>query len=138
MATTTQPSYAPRTRAGLLISCLGFAVLAASLAVPALADALGPVMGFGFVVAVVITVYVPRLIPPGRTWLRAPLPRVFATIVSVGSAAVGVIAVTARMSGGTAVWGWGAVAVIVLGMIVVALAAPEGTRSPRRANRSHA
>lgn len=131
LATITQPSYAPRTRAGLLINCLGFAVLAASVAVPALADALGPVMSFGFVAAVVTAVYVPRLVPPGRTWLRAPLPRAFATVVSVGSAAVGVIAVTARMSDATVVWGWGAVAVIVLGMIFVSLAAPEGARSPQ-------
>ncbi|MFZ7088858.1 hypothetical protein [Curtobacterium sp. RRHDQ10] len=132
MITTTQPSYAPRTRAGLLISCVGFAALAASAVIPILADALGPVMGVGFAVAVVVIVYVPRLIRPGSTWWRAPLPRVFATMVSIGAAVAALIAVAVRTSGGSLVWGYVATAVVVLGMVLVASAAPEEVHRQRR------
>lgn len=131
MTTTTQPSYAPRTRGGLLMSCLGFAALAASTAVPALAAVVRPVMGIGFVVAIAAIAYVPRLIRPGRTWSRTALSRTFATVVFVGSAAVALIAVTVGTSDGAPVWGWVATAVLVAGASAVALAGPERSQRDR-------
>ncbi|MEV7931332.1 hypothetical protein [Curtobacterium sp. NPDC089185] len=92
--------------------------------------AVSPVMGIGFVAAILLTSTVPRLIRPGRTWFRAPVGRRSATAVFVGSAIVALIAVTARASHGPIVWGHVATAVLVLGAVVVAALPPEGT--PRR------
>ena len=125
---TTPTEYAPRTRAGLLISCAGYAFLAASAVVPALASALGPVTGVGYVLAVLVVAYVPRLIRPGSTWLRVSLPRGLATAVSIGAAVVALAAVTARTSGAAPAWSSGATALIVAVMVLVALAAPERPR----------
>ena len=131
MTTTTRPSYAPRTRGGLLISCLGFAALAASAAVPALAAAVGPVMGVGFVVAIMVIVSVPRLIRPEPTWSRAALPRTFATAVFIGSATVALIALTVRMGNDSPAWGYAAAGVIIGEAVAVALVAPEVARRDR-------
>lgn len=130
MTTVTRSSYAPRTRAGLLISSLGFAALAAPGVAPAMDAAVSPVMGIGFVAAILLTSTVPRLIRPGRTWFRAPVQRGFATAVFVGSAVVALIAATLRVCHGPIVWGHVATAVLVLGAVVVAALPPEGT--PRR------
>lgn len=133
MIISTTRTYAPRTRGGLLISCVGFAVLAASLIVPGLADLLGPVMGIGFVLAVAVIASVPKLVRPGRTWFRATLPARAATAALVGPGVVALVAVTAEMSRRTPVWGWTAAALISVIAVVVALADPEG--APRSRSR---
>lgn len=131
MATMTQTSYAPHARVGLLISCFGFAALALSTAIPALAAAVGPVMGVGWVVVIITIVYVPRLIRPGRSWVRARLPRALATSVFVGSAVVALIAVTVHMSNGSSAWGYAATTAILGAALSAALAKPEGVRRTR-------
>lgn len=131
MTITTQRSYAPRTRGGLLISCLGFAALAASTVVPALTAAVGPAMGLGFVIAILVIVAVPRMITPGPTWTRAALPGTFATIVFIGSGAVALAAVAMHMAVGSSVWGHVATAAIIVGAVSVASVPPRGARRPR-------
>jgi hypothetical protein len=117
-APDTPRNYAPRTRGGVLISCTGFATLAASASVPALEDAIGPVMGLGFVVAVLTTAWVPRLIRPGRSWLRSVLPSRTCTIAYVAAAGLALVAVETH----TTVAGFlVAAAILVGGTLVTAL-----------------
>ncbi|WIB79020.1 hypothetical protein DEJ28_07950 [Curtobacterium sp. MCPF17_002] len=123
-----QNRYAPRTRAGLLLSCAGFAVLAASTALPAIEALVGPVMGLGFVVALLVIVSVPRAIRPGRTWLTAPLPARLAAATFAGVGIVGVASVTAGTSSGAGVWGVVGAVTITVGAALVACV--PGERSP--------
>lgn len=133
MTTSIARTYAPRTRGGLLIGCVGFAVLAASLIVPGLADLLGPVMGIGFVLAVAVIASVPKLVRPGRTWFRATLPARAATAAFVGPGVVALAAVTAEMSRSTPVWGW--VAAVVISAITIVVALADGKGAPRSRSR---
>jgi hypothetical protein len=128
-------SYAPRTRVGLLISCSDFGVLAASAVVPGFQDVVDPVMGVGFVLAVVTIVYVPRLIRPGSTWLRASMSRPLATSVFVGAGILAMTAAAVRSPDGAIPLGSAATAAIILGMFLVALAAPARERADARAKR---
>ncbi|KQO61326.1 hypothetical protein [Curtobacterium sp. Leaf261] len=132
MATVTKLGYAPRTRAGLMISCTGFAVLAASTSVRVVADVITPVMGVGFVLAVLFIVYLPRTIRPGRTWLRAELPHALTTLAFVGAAVVALTAVAVGALTNTTLWGCAATAVIVSGMLLVVLVAPDRNRIASR------
>ncbi|MGD3291314.1 hypothetical protein QT391_22530, partial [Xanthomonas citri pv. citri] len=117
MTNTTRHSYAPRSRGGLLISCAGFGSLAATTVTPAVAHTPGPPMSIGFVAAIIVIVYVPRLITVGSSWPRAALPRTFATIVFSGSAAAALAAAVVS----DARWlGYVAVALILGGIISVA------------------
>lgn len=129
--TSTQTSYAPRTRAGLLISCIGFGTLAATSVVPALAAAVSPMIGIGFVAAVLVIVYVPRLIRVGPTWSRSALPKTFATVVFSTSGIAALAAVTVSLSSDTIVSSYVAMAVIVGEIVGVAVATPERQSSTR-------
>ena len=117
--------YAPRTRGGSLISCVAFAAMAASASLPRITDALTPVMGSGFVLAVVTTVYAARAVRPGTGWFRAVLPLRVSTAAYLGSAVTALAAVVVSWSVETPAPGWVAVAVIVAGGCVIAAAPPS-------------
>jgi hypothetical protein len=124
-ASDTPRNYAPRTRGGVLTSCTGFAVLAASASVPALEAAIGPVMSLGFVAAVLTTAWVPRLIRPGRSWLRSVLPSRICTIAYVAAAVLALGAVVTH----TTVAGFlAAAAILVGGTLVTVLARADRGR----------
>lgn len=108
-------SYAPRTRGGIVISCIGFASLAASTATPEQADVISPVMGLGFVLAILITVYAPRLIRPGASWCRSVLPSATCTAVYVSAGALSLAAVVTRLMSGTHTTGLVVAAIIMVG-----------------------
>jgi hypothetical protein len=122
MMTANQNQYAPRTRVGLLISCVGFAVLALSTAIPAISTVITPTMGLGFVLTILLIVYVPRMIRPGQTWLTTPLPHGFATAVFASAGIIGLASVTASMSTGHAAWGVAGSIAITIGAVLVACA----------------
>ena len=123
-------TYAPRTRGGVLISSVAFATLAASASLRPLADAIAPVMSVGFVLAVVATVYAPRLVRPGPGWFRMSVPLRVSTTAYLGSAVVALAAVVMSWSVHTSVWGWAA-AVIILTAGLVTVVLPGGLRRQR-------
>jgi hypothetical protein len=111
--------YAPRTRGGLLVSCIGFAALAASSTSPGQADAVSPVMGLGFVAAILSTVYLPRLIRPGAGWCRSTLPARTCATAYVTAGLIALAAAVAGLSFAAPTAGWFAAAVILAGGAVV-------------------
>lgn len=112
-------SYAPRTRGGQMISHCGFAVIAASTAAPAVEDAVGPLMGLGFVVMVLAVVAAPRLIRPGCSWFRAVLPTRLCASAYGAAAIVALAAVVGDSLFPASSWGWTAAAVISAGGVAV-------------------
>jgi len=117
--------YAPRTRGGSLISCVAFAATAASASHPRITETLTPVMGFGFVLAVLTTVFAARAVRPGRGWFRAALPLGVATAAYLGSAVIALATVVVSWSVETPAPGWVATAVIVAGGCIIAAAPPS-------------
>ncbi|MFS0729156.1 hypothetical protein ABC270_03640 [Curtobacterium sp. 1P10AnD] len=129
MTANKHRGYAPRSRAGLLISCSGFALLAVTAINPALARAVDSTMGFGFVVAVVVVVSLPRLIPVGQSWARAAMPKTFATTTFVASGAAALVAVTVGPSCGSVLWPCLSATAILAAVLTVAVRAPERSGS---------
>lgn len=129
MKTNKHRGYAPRSRAGLLISCTGFALLAATAVVPALASVVDATMGFGVVVAVVIVVSLPRLIPVGASWIRAEMPRTLATVVFVVSGAAAFLATTVGTTSGAVMATCLAVGILTT-LLSVAVGSPPSPRCP--------
>ena len=130
MTIIKRTNYAPRTRGGALISCVAFAALAASASLPSIADAVTPVMGFGFVLTVVTIVYAPRLVRPGPGWFRTSVPMRVATIAYLGSGVVALAAVTIGWSVAPSIWGWPGAAMILAGGLVIAVL-PGGRHGQR-------
>ncbi|TDN42263.1 hypothetical protein EDF64_11340 [Curtobacterium flaccumfaciens] len=125
MSRLERTPYAPRTRGGSLISCVAFAATAASVSLPRITDALTPVMGFGYVLAVLTTVSAARAVRPGTGWFRAALPLGVSTAAYLGSAVIALATVVVSWSVETPASGWVAAAVIVAGGCVIAAAPPS-------------